>query len=225
METLIRGTLGRLLFSGDEVKKPVKVISGGEQGRMLFGKLMLQRGNVLIMDEPTNHLDMESIEALNSGLEKFPAPWSSSPTTGSSSRRARPGLRGQGRWNRGRLPGRLRGLPGQPGRPIVIGVFPGGHHPDQPHAVHIGLVVGRFDVFHRRCPRRRVDGEGRGVGKAQEETAGFRPSMAMVGLPPAWFAAGGCRSVPNGDAPGSPCLRSPQPKFSRRSRPSGCARQ
>jgi ATPase subunit of ABC transporter with duplicated ATPase domains len=72
VETLIRGTLGRLLFSGDDVKKPVKVISGGEQGRMLFGKLMLQRGNVLIMDEPTNHLDMESIESLNSGLEKFP---------------------------------------------------------------------------------------------------------------------------------------------------------
>ena len=72
VETLIRGTLGRLLFSGDEVKKPVKVISGGEQGRMLFGKLMLQKGNVLIMDEPTNHLDMESIEALNTGLEKFP---------------------------------------------------------------------------------------------------------------------------------------------------------
>ncbi len=72
IETLIRGTLGRLLFSGDEVKKPVKVISGGEQGRMLFGRLMLSRPNVLIMDEPTNHLDMESIEALNTGLEKFP---------------------------------------------------------------------------------------------------------------------------------------------------------
>ncbi|HQU89946.1 MAG TPA: ABC-F family ATPase [Denitromonas sp.] len=71
METLIRGTLGRLLFSGDEVKKPVRVISGGEQGRMLFGKLMLQSKNVLLMDEPTNHLDMESIESLNSGLEKF----------------------------------------------------------------------------------------------------------------------------------------------------------
>ena len=70
--TLIRGTLGRLLFSGDEVKKAVRVISGGEQGRMLFGKLMLQHPNVLLMDEPTNHLDMESIEALNSGLEKFP---------------------------------------------------------------------------------------------------------------------------------------------------------
>ena len=61
VETLIRGTLGRLLFSGDEVKKPVNVISGGEQGRMLFGKLMLLHSNVLIMDEPTNHLDMESI--------------------------------------------------------------------------------------------------------------------------------------------------------------------
>jgi len=72
VETLIRGTLGRLLFSGDEVRKPVNVISGGEQGRMLFGKLMLLHSNVLIMDEPTNHLDMESIESLNSGLEKFP---------------------------------------------------------------------------------------------------------------------------------------------------------
>ncbi len=72
VETLIRGTLGRLLFSGDDVKKAVRVISGGEQGRMLFGKLMLLRRNVLLMDEPTNHLDMESIEALNTGLEKFP---------------------------------------------------------------------------------------------------------------------------------------------------------
>ena len=70
-ETLLRGTLGRLLFSGDEVKKSVKVISGGEQGRMLFGKLMLSRPNVLLMDEPTNHLDMESIESLNTGLDKF----------------------------------------------------------------------------------------------------------------------------------------------------------
>ena len=71
LETLIRGTLGRLLFSGDEVRKPVKVISGGEQGRMIFGKLMLMKNNVLIMDEPTNHLDMESIESLNTALEKF----------------------------------------------------------------------------------------------------------------------------------------------------------
>ncbi|WP_305073142.1 ABC-F family ATPase [Propionivibrio sp.] len=71
LETLIRGTLGRLLFSGDEVRKPVNVISGGEQGRMIFGKLMLMKPNVLIMDEPTNHLDMESIESLNTALEKF----------------------------------------------------------------------------------------------------------------------------------------------------------
>ncbi|SDG63925.1 ABC-F family ATPase [Propionivibrio dicarboxylicus] len=71
LETLIRGTLGRLLFSGDDVRKPVNVLSGGEQGRMIFGKLMLQKPNVLIMDEPTNHLDMESIESLNTALEKF----------------------------------------------------------------------------------------------------------------------------------------------------------
>ena len=71
METLIRGTLGRLLFSGDDVRKAVKVISGGEQGRMIFGKLMLMKPNVLVMDEPTNHLDMESIESLNTALEKF----------------------------------------------------------------------------------------------------------------------------------------------------------
>ena len=71
LETLVRGTLGRLLFSGDDVKKSVKVISGGEQGRMLFGKLMLLHSNVLVLDEPTNHLDMESIESLNTALEKF----------------------------------------------------------------------------------------------------------------------------------------------------------
>ncbi len=71
LETLVRGTLGRLLFSGDEVKKSVRVLSGGEQGRMLFGKLMLLRRNVLLMDEPTNHLDMESIESLNTGLDQF----------------------------------------------------------------------------------------------------------------------------------------------------------
>ncbi|WIM06688.1 MAG: ABC-F family ATPase [Candidatus Nitricoxidivorans perseverans] len=71
VETLVRGTLGRLLFSGDEVQKSVKVVSGGEQGRLLFGKLMLLRANVLLMDEPTNHLDMESIESLNTALEKY----------------------------------------------------------------------------------------------------------------------------------------------------------
>jgi ATPase subunit of ABC transporter with duplicated ATPase domains len=70
-EQVIRGTLGKLLFSGDETKKSVKVISGGEEGRMLFGKLMLQKPNVLLMDEPTNHLDMESIESLQTALEKY----------------------------------------------------------------------------------------------------------------------------------------------------------
>jgi len=71
-EQAIRGTLGRLLFSSDEINKSVKVLSGGEQGRMLFGKLMLQRPNILVMDEPTNHLDMESIESLNTALENYP---------------------------------------------------------------------------------------------------------------------------------------------------------
>ncbi len=71
-EQVVRGTLGRMLFSGDEISKSVKVISGGEEGRMLFGKLILQKPNVLLMDEPTNHLDMESIEALNLALENYP---------------------------------------------------------------------------------------------------------------------------------------------------------
>lgn len=71
-EQIIRGTLGRLLFSSNEIGKSVKVISGGEQGRMIFGKLMLQRPNIMLMDEPTNHLDMESIESLNLALENYP---------------------------------------------------------------------------------------------------------------------------------------------------------
>jgi ATPase subunit of ABC transporter with duplicated ATPase domains len=71
-EQLVRGALGRMLFSSDDVKKSVKVISGGEQGRMLFGKLSLINPNVILMDEPTNHLDMESIEALNLALENYP---------------------------------------------------------------------------------------------------------------------------------------------------------
>ncbi len=70
-EQIMRATLGRLLFSGDETKKSVKVISGGEEQRMIFGKLILQKYNVLLLDEPTNHLDMESIESLNIALEKF----------------------------------------------------------------------------------------------------------------------------------------------------------
>ena len=70
-ETQNRGTLGRLLFGGETVKKPVCVLSGGEKGRMIFGKMMLSRTNVMLMDEPTNHLDMESIESLNGALDKY----------------------------------------------------------------------------------------------------------------------------------------------------------
>ena len=70
-EQAVRSILGRLLFSQDDIKKKVKVLSGGEQGRMLFGKLMMQQPNILIMDEPTNHLDMESIESLNLALEMY----------------------------------------------------------------------------------------------------------------------------------------------------------
>jgi ATPase subunit of ABC transporter with duplicated ATPase domains len=71
-EQVIRGILGKMLFSKEDSHKKVKVISGGEKGRMLFGKMMLQKPNVLVMDEPTNHLDMESIEALNLALENYP---------------------------------------------------------------------------------------------------------------------------------------------------------
>jgi ATPase subunit of ABC transporter with duplicated ATPase domains len=67
----VRSILGRLLFGGDEVKKPVRVLSGGEKGRMMYGKLMLGRHNVLLLDEPTNHMDMESIESLNVALDKY----------------------------------------------------------------------------------------------------------------------------------------------------------
>ncbi|WP_010322574.1 ABC-F family ATPase [Marinobacterium stanieri] len=71
-EQVIRGTLGRMLFSQKEIDKSVKVISGGEQGRMLFGKMILQKPNIMLLDEPTNHLDMESIESLNMALENYP---------------------------------------------------------------------------------------------------------------------------------------------------------
>lgn len=67
----LRSILGRLLFSSDDIVKTVPVLSGGEKNRMMFGKLMLTKNNVLLMDEPTNHLDMESIESLQFALEKF----------------------------------------------------------------------------------------------------------------------------------------------------------
>ncbi|WP_237484397.1 ABC-F family ATPase [Vibrio hippocampi] len=70
-EQVVRSFLGRMLFGQDDIKKSVKVLSGGEQGRMLLGKLMMHKPNILLMDEPTNHMDMESIEALNLALENY----------------------------------------------------------------------------------------------------------------------------------------------------------
>ncbi|MAD57888.1 MAG: ABC-F family ATPase [Porticoccus sp.] len=70
-DQIVRSILGRLLFSTDDFKKKVKVCSGGEKNRLLFGKLMMVEPNVLIMDEPTNHLDMEAIESLNLALENY----------------------------------------------------------------------------------------------------------------------------------------------------------
>ena len=70
-EQMVRSILGRLLFSGNEVQKPFNVLSGGEKGRLIFGKLLLLQANVLVMDEPTNHMDMETIESLNLALEKY----------------------------------------------------------------------------------------------------------------------------------------------------------
>jgi len=70
-EQVLRSFLGRMLFSQDDIKKSVKVLSGGEQGRMLLGKIMMHKPNMLLMDEPTNHMDMESIESLNTALEQY----------------------------------------------------------------------------------------------------------------------------------------------------------
>jgi ATPase subunit of ABC transporter with duplicated ATPase domains len=70
-DQLVRATLGQLLFSGDDQKKSLKVISGGEQQRMIIGRLVLEMPNLMLLDEPTNHLDMESIESLNTALDKY----------------------------------------------------------------------------------------------------------------------------------------------------------
>jgi ATPase subunit of ABC transporter with duplicated ATPase domains len=70
-ESFLRGFLGRMLFSGEEVMKKASVLSGGEKVRCMLSKMMLSNSNVLLLDEPTNHLDLESITALNSGLTNF----------------------------------------------------------------------------------------------------------------------------------------------------------
>ena len=70
-ETVLRGFLGRMLFSGDDVFKKVPVLSGGEKARCMLSKCMLEQPNFLILDEPTNHLDLESITSLNNGLIKY----------------------------------------------------------------------------------------------------------------------------------------------------------
>ncbi len=70
-ETFMRGFLGRMLFSGDDVFKAVKVLSGGEKVRCMLSRMMLYGANILVLDQPTNHLDLESITALNNGLIDF----------------------------------------------------------------------------------------------------------------------------------------------------------
>jgi ATPase subunit of ABC transporter with duplicated ATPase domains len=70
-DQFIRGFLGRMLFSGEEVLKKSNVLSGGEKMRCMFSRMMLQQANVLLFDEPTNHLDLESITALNNGMKDF----------------------------------------------------------------------------------------------------------------------------------------------------------
>ena len=70
-ETFLRGFLGRMLFSGEEVNKKPSVLSGGEKVRCMLSKMMLTSANVLLLDEPMNHLDLESIQALNNGLMAF----------------------------------------------------------------------------------------------------------------------------------------------------------
>ena len=70
-EDFIRGFLGKMLFSGDEILKKINVLSGGEKVRCMTSKMMLQNPNVVILDEPTNHLDLESITAFNDGMLNF----------------------------------------------------------------------------------------------------------------------------------------------------------
>ncbi|MFZ4058338.1 MAG: ATP-binding cassette domain-containing protein, partial [Ferruginibacter sp.] len=71
-EDFLRGFLGKMLFSGDEILKKTNVLSGGEKVRCMVSKMMLQNPNLVILDEPTNHLDLESITAFNDGMNTFP---------------------------------------------------------------------------------------------------------------------------------------------------------
>jgi ATPase subunit of ABC transporter with duplicated ATPase domains len=71
-EEYVRGFLGKMLFTGEEVLKSIKVLSGGEKQRCMFSRMMVQKANVLVFNEPTNHLDLEAITAFNRGLEKYP---------------------------------------------------------------------------------------------------------------------------------------------------------
>ena len=71
-DVYLRGFLGRMLFSGDEVFKPVSVLSGGEKVRMMLSRMMLSGANCILLNQPTNHLDMESIQAVNKGVAAFP---------------------------------------------------------------------------------------------------------------------------------------------------------
>ena len=71
-ETFIRGFLGRMLFSGDDIYKQVQVLSGGDKVRCMLSRMMMFGANVLVLDQPTNHLDLESITAVNNGLINFP---------------------------------------------------------------------------------------------------------------------------------------------------------
>ena len=71
-DVYLRGFLGRMLFSGEEVFKPVNVLSGGEKVRCMLSRMMLSGANVILLDQPTNHLDMEAIQAVNKGLDAFP---------------------------------------------------------------------------------------------------------------------------------------------------------
>jgi ATPase subunit of ABC transporter with duplicated ATPase domains len=73
-DSFVRGFLGRMLFSGEEALKQTKVLSGGEKVRIMFSKMMLNKGNVLLLDEPTNHLDIEAITSLNNSLKSFDGP-------------------------------------------------------------------------------------------------------------------------------------------------------